>query len=78
MIASYFSLSISLSLHLHPHTQLGYHSEMLLLFLLGVSLPQLDGLVSGSTDNLTIISGEGNAQDIVTVIFKTPGGTTGR
>merc|ERR1719242_806184 len=48
------------------------------VFALGQGIPQLDGFISGSTDNLTIIGGEGHAQNIVAVIFKTPGGSAGK
>merc|ERR1712223_402563 len=48
------------------------------VFALGQGIPQLDGFISGSTDNLTIIGGEGHAQNIVAAIFKTPGGSAGR
>ena len=47
------------------------------VFALGQGIPQLDGFISGSTDNLTIIGGESNAQDIVAVILETAGGTSG-
>merc|ERR1739848_371669 len=46
------------------------------VFALSQSIPQLDGLVSGSTDNLPVIGRKSNAQNIVAVIFKTPGGTS--
>ena len=44
---------------------------------LGKSVPQLDGLVARSRNNLTIVSAESNAQDVLGVIFKTASGLTG-
>merc|ERR1739838_1008649 len=46
------------------------------VFALSQSIPQLDGLVSRSTDNLPIIGRKSNAQNIVAVVFKTPCGTS--
>jgi len=40
------------------------------VFALSQSIPQLDGLVSGSTDNLPVIGRKSNAQNIVAVISK--------
>jgi len=44
---------------------------------LSKGVPQLDGLVAGSGDNLTIVSGESHAHHILGVIFETAGGLAG-
>ena len=44
---------------------------------LSKGVPQLDGLVAGSRDNLTIVSGESHAHNILGMIFKTAGGLAG-
>ena len=41
---------------------------------LSKGVPQLDGLVAGSRDNLTIVSRESHAHDILSVVLKTAGG----
>jgi len=41
---------------------------------LSQSVPQLDGLVSGSRDDLSVVSRESNAQDILAVSNKSSGG----
>ena len=41
------------------------------------SVPQLDGLVTGTRDDLTVISGEADGQDITSVTNETAGGGTG-
>ena len=43
---------------------------------LGKGVPQLDGLVARSRNNLTIVRRESNTQDILGVIFETAGGLT--
>lgn len=40
------------------------------------SVPQLDGLVAGTGDNLTVIGGEGDGENIVGVADETTGGGT--
>lgn len=41
-------------------------------------IPELDGAIARTRDNLTIIGREGNGQDIVVVTNKTLGGDTSR
>jgi len=45
---------------------------------LSQGVPQLDGLVPGSGDNLTIVGGESDAQDIVVVVLETASGASSR
>jgi len=42
------------------------------------SVPQLDGAIAGSGDNLSVVGGERNGKDIVGVSNKSSGGSTGR
>ena len=42
------------------------------------SVPQLDGAVAGSGDNLSVIGGEGNRENIVGVSNKSASGGTSR
>jgi len=44
---------------------------------LSEGVPQLDGLVTGSRDDLTVVSREGNREDIVGVADEAAGGQTG-
>ena len=41
------------------------------------SVPQLDGAIAGSGDNLSVIGREGNGENIVGVSNKSAGGSTG-
>jgi hypothetical protein len=41
------------------------------------SVPQLDGAIAGSGNNLSVIGGEGNGENIVGVPNKSAGGGTG-
>ena len=43
---------------------------------LGKSVPQLDGLVAGCRDNLTVVSGESYAEHITVVSDEAAGGGT--
>merc|ERR1712029_412848 len=45
---------------------------------LGQGIPQLDGLVPGSGDNLTIVGGESDTQNIVVVILEAASGASSR
>ena len=40
-------------------------------------VPELDGLISGSGDDLTVVNGEGNTEDILGVPYETTGGLSG-
>ena len=42
------------------------------------SVPQLDGSVAGSGDDLAVVGGEGDGEDVVGVTDKAAGGYTGR
>jgi len=42
------------------------------------SVPQLDGAIAGSGDNLSVVGGEGNRENIVGVANKSSGSSTGR
>lgn len=42
------------------------------------SVPQLDGSVAGAGNNLSVVGGEGNGEDVVCVSNKAAGGGTGR
>lgn len=44
---------------------------------LGQGVPQLDGLVTGSGHDLTVVNGEGDRQDILGMVFKPTGGLSG-
>ena len=48
------------------------------VFTLGQSVPQLDGLVPRSGDNLPIISGKGHAQNIMIMVLKPASRTSSR
>ena len=45
---------------------------------LGQGVPQLDGLVPGSGDNLTIVGGESDTQNIVVVVLEAASGASSR
>ncbi len=40
-------------------------------------IPELDGTIAGARDNLTVIGGEGNGENIVGVSHETAGGLSG-
>jgi len=42
------------------------------------SVPQLDGTIAGSGDNLSVVGGEGNGEDVVGVANKSSCSRTGR
>ena len=44
---------------------------------LSKGVPELDGLVTGSRDNLPVVSGEGNGEDVLGVTDETTGGASG-
>jgi hypothetical protein len=46
------------------------------VFAVTESVPQLNGAVAGSRDDLTVVGGEGNGENIVGVANETTGGGT--
>ena len=42
-------------------------------FAVAQSVPELDGLITGSRYDLSIISGEGDGEDVVVVAYKSAG-----
>jgi hypothetical protein len=41
---------------------------------LSEGIPELDGPVSGAGDDLTVVGGEGHAEDVLFVVVELPGG----
>jgi hypothetical protein len=46
------------------------------VFAVSEGVPQLDGSVAGARDDLTVVGGEGNGENVVGVADKTAGGGT--
>lgn len=45
---------------------------------LSQGVPQLDGLVPGAADDLTVVGGKGHAHDIASMVLEPPGGAASR